>query len=156
MKAQTPCPTSPPMDRIIEQQIDCAQALLGTLQRERQALLDNSLSALEQVSAEKWTAATTLQTLGATLEKFHGGVAGIEREISRSGAAAALRDAWQALLRLADQCQQFNLSNGALLQERQTQLRRTMRALRGSAPDTTYSRAGLDPVAMTPRAFGRV
>lgn len=148
---------SPPaLDSILGQQIACAQTLLDCLQREREALLGHSIAQLENVSAEKWTAASTLQSLAATLERFHGGIAGVQRLITQAGSAPALKESWQELLRLAGLCQQGNLSNGALLQERQAQLRRTMTALRDSSGGETYGRAGLSLSAPAPRAFGRV
>lgn len=127
---------------VIEQQITCANRLLSTLDQERQALLGNSMTALEQASADKLAAATTLQTLNGSLLKLNAGPQQIEGILKTADAADPIRERWQQLLELAARCQKANLGNGALLDERQSQLRRSLRSLPASAGNPLYGRSG--------------
>ena len=128
--------------RIIEQQIACADKLLATLDQERQALLGNSMPALEQASADKLAAATTLQSLNADLLRLNAGPQQIESLLRDTDPADSMRDSWRALLDLAARCQKAHLGNGALLDERQSQLRRNLRSLPSSASNPLYGRSG--------------
>lgn len=107
----------------IEQQIACTEALLTTLEQERQALVDNELPRLEQVSTDKIQSVTALQALGQQLDRLRdaGPDGKLDTLIQRSG--DAVRERWQQLLGLAARCQKANLANGALLEERQSQVR---------------------------------
>lgn len=129
------------IQQLIEQQVTCAGTLLETLERERQALLDNSMTALERASSDKLAAATTLQTLNGALQKLDAGPQQIELMIREAG-SPTLDTSWRELLQLAARCQQTNLGNGALLDERQTQVRRQLRALPPAAGGTLYGRDG--------------
>lgn len=125
---------------IVEQQLVCATTLLKTLDQERQALLGNSMDALETVSADKLSAANQLQALSLSLEKINAAPPQIEQLAQAS--EGPLRERWQSLLQLAAQCQAANLANGALLDERQNQLRRKQRSISSHLPATTYGRGG--------------
>ena len=129
------------VQNLIEQQLACATSLIGIMERERQALLGNAMDALAVACDEKFAAASTMQALGASLEKLNAGPAQMEQLIQLPE-GSALATQWKELRALAAQCQSLNLGNGALLDERQTQLRRNQRALRGFQPGMTYGRGG--------------
>lgn len=132
------------LSQTIEQQLHCAETLVTTLEQERQALLSNQMEALEQVSAAKYQAATQLQSLSATLQRVHNDSKGIENAIRQCAQAQSvtLMSRWNELKRVAAQCQKSNLSNGALLEERQSQMRWAQRALNGGQVASTYGRSG--------------
>lgn len=126
---------------IVEQQLTCAASLLKTLEQERQALLGNAMDALEQVSADKLAAANQLQTLSQSLEKINAPPAQIE-QLAQTAGSESLRDQWHELLKLAALCQSANLANGALLDERQSQIRRKQNSIASHLPASTYGRGG--------------
>ena len=126
----------------IEQQIGCTEALLAAMRSERGALLGGKLEELEQACADKLAAANKLQSLGAQLAQLQAAPRQIEALLLRAPDSASALARWRQLLGLAAACQQHNLENGALLDQRQMQLRRTRRALLGDQAAPTYGRGG--------------
>ncbi|HVT35146.1 MAG TPA: flagellar export chaperone FlgN, partial [Nevskiaceae bacterium] len=103
----------------------------------------SNLDELEQACADKLAAAQKLQALGLQLGKLQAAPAQIETLLAQAPDAGASVARWRELLRLAAQCQQLNQDNGALLEQRQLQLRRTRSTLLGHrAAPATYGRSG--------------
>jgi flagellar biosynthesis/type III secretory pathway chaperone len=132
------------LSEVIEQHIACTQALTDMLQRERLALIGNDLPALERVSAEKTLTVAQLQQLSSQLEACNDPSSGMSLENRITQAGSALRRRWQELLTLASHCQQANLANGALLDQRQSQVRWTLGQMLGDpGSPRTYGRTGI-------------
>lgn len=129
----------------LDAHVACMSALLELLGREHQALLGSEAAALEQVSSEKSRAVAQLQKLSLQLSALPGigGGAALEQAIARAG--GELLRLWQELMTLAARCQQANITNGALIDARQAQVRWTLRHMLGGGTSAarTYGRSGI-------------
>ena len=128
--------------QIIEQHISSVNELLEILRQERQALMSTKPEALEQVSATKLKLVNTFKILNDNLNRALGNEK-IESLLSRIGDGLNLRQRWQQLLSLTAEAQKNNLSNGALIEERQGYVRHAIKSLFGQeAGAGVYGRAG--------------
>lgn len=130
------------LSQIIESHISCAHELLEILQRERKALISGKPEQLEEVSTSKLKSVHSFQVLSDKLSRYLNGDS-IEAIFARIGGGLDLRQRWQDLMTLATECQQTNLANGALLDERQNQVRYAIKCLFGhEAGPGIYGRWG--------------
>jgi flagellar biosynthesis/type III secretory pathway chaperone len=137
-----PPSTMESLSQIIESHISCAHELLEVLQRERKALISGKPEHLEEVSTAKLQSVHGFQLLSDKLTRYLSGES-IESLLSRIGGGLDLRQRWQDLMALATECQQTNLANGALLDERQNQVRYAIKCLFGhEAKPGIYGRWG--------------
>lgn len=145
MNAQSltmPTTTSDSLSQIIESHIRCAHELLEVLQRERKALISGKPEQLEEVSVSKLKMVQAFQQLSDKLTRYLNGES-IENLLSRIGGGLDLRKRWTDLLTLANECQQANLSNGAMLDERHNLVRHAIKCLFGhEAKPGIYGRWG--------------
>ena len=139
---------------ILNEQISCAQAMLATLARENQALVDGDAELLNTAGAEKARLVEALESLeherrvlseaiGAT---FASGDEGSTGDRSRPAE-------WRALLELIAECKQRNQRNGALVKARSEQVRIALRALRGTEAEL-YDPSGLEHATRSARPLG--
>ena len=130
------------LPQIIEQHISSALELLEILQQERQALISGKPEALEQVSASKLKSVQTFRILSDKLNRYLGNES-IEHLLARIGSGMNLHQRWQELMTLATECQNHNLANGALIDERQNSVRHAIKCLFGhEAGPGVYGRCG--------------
>lgn len=130
------------LSQIIESHISCAHELLEILHRERKALISGKPEHLEEVSASKLKSVHDFQLLSDKLTRYLNGES-IETLFARIGGGLDLRQRWQDLMTLATECQQTNLANGALLDERHNQVRYAIKCLFGhEAKPGVYGRWG--------------
>lgn len=139
-------PTTPSLmdslTQIIETHISCAHELLEVLHRERAALVSGKPEQLEEVSISKLKSVHSFQVLSDKLTHYLNGER-IETLFARIGGGKDLLQRWQDLMTLATECQQTNLANGALLDERQNQVRYAIKCLFGhEAKPGIYGRWG--------------
>ena len=130
------------LSQIIESHIRCAHELLEVLQQERHALISGKPEQLESVSSSKLKMVHGFQVLSDKLTRYLNGET-IESLLARIGGGLDLRKRWSELLALANECQQTNLANGALLDERHNQVRQSLQILFGhEARPGVYGRWG--------------
>lgn len=137
----------------LAQHVSCTETLLKILAEEKAALLGSDVDSLTRLCEAKSSAALTLQSLSARLNKACGSndARQVEAHIRATGETESI-GRWEELLRLAARCQQANLENGALLLERQTRVRSMLQVLqRGEKP--LYDRGGSSPLAASRRAL---
>lgn len=127
---------------LIDRHADETGQLVECLEQERLALMGNDIPALERICASKLACVTQLQTLGRELHRLTRGI-GVETLAATDPAALALLPAWRQLMTLASRCQDLNLANGDLLEQRQSQVRRLIGGLTAPLDESaTYGRAG--------------
>lgn len=149
-------PPSSPLAENLNQHVITAQSLIEILARERAALMSQDVEALSAVNADKSAAATDLQRQGAALVALAGGAEGkaLEAFICRQPDGLELLARWQLLLQLAGQCQNANMQNGILLQDRQQRVRASLQLIRQS-PRPLYGPAGAIDADTGKRALAR-
>ena len=144
------------LSQIIESHIHCAHDLLEVLQQERRALISGKPDQLEAVSSAKLKMVHGFQVLSDKLTRYLNGES-IESLLSRIGGGLDLRKRWADLLTLANECQQSNLANGALLDERHNQVRQSLQILFGhEARPGVYGRWGDTSFRPERRVLARV
>lgn len=122
---------------LLDSQLALAGTLEGLLQAEYQALLSSDLAALAELVARKQSAAESLERASKDLNLQTRGAP--QAVISQLGREVAQR--WQQLGNLADGLRRQNLSNGALLNERQNRLRWVAERANNQSPNLYAPRA---------------
>ena len=133
---------------VLNEQIRCAESMLGTLNKENQALVAGDVELLNAAGADK---ARLVETLESLESERRGLTAAIEASLAAGGADSG--DRWQALLQLISVCKQQNQRNGALVQARTEQVRAALKMLRGSGPEF-YDGNGRKPASRSARSLG--
>jgi len=134
-----------PLAAVLDEQIRCAEAMLGVLDREARALEAGDAEALNDTGAEKVRLVETLDAL--------------ERERRDLAAAAsapapeALGGRWQRLLDLTERMKTENARNGARVEARREQILAALRLLR-RADVPLYDAAGARQPAREGRVLG--
>ena len=134
---------------VLNEQLRCAEAMLGTLTRENEALVEGDPALLNAASAEK---AKLVATLEALETERRGLTAAIGTALT-SGDSAGAEPKWRSLLQLIAACKQQNQRNGALVKARTEQVRTALKLLRGSEPEF-YDPSGLTPSSRSARSLG--
>jgi|GEM_PF-414750 flagella synthesis protein FlgN len=138
---------------ILNEQISCAQAMLATLARENQALVDGDADSLNAAGAEKARLVEALDSLEHERQSLSDAI-GLTFAVASDKSADASRPAeWRALLDLIAECKQQNQRNGALVKARSEQVRIALRALRGTEA-ALYDPSGLEHAARGTRQLG--
>jgi flagella synthesis protein FlgN len=133
---------------VLNEQIGCAEAMLGTLTRESQALLDGDTESLNAASAEKARLVAALETLETERCQLSEAIAAGQGDAPAPGAGE-----WRRLLELVGECKRRNQRNGALLKARTEQVRSALKLLRGAEPQV-YDGSGFTPTARGGRTLG--
>jgi flagella synthesis protein FlgN len=141
---------SPSLIAVLNEQIRCAEAMLGALNRESQALIDGDPELLNAAGAEK---AQLVETLEAVEGERRSLTEALETSLSAVAGEGKTDPAWAALLELIAACKQQNQRNGALVKARSEQVRMALNALRGAEPQS-YAANGMKPSARSPRPLG--
>ena len=103
------------MERVLDDQIRAAEAMLGTLDSENKALLDNDVDALNLAETDKTRLLQTLESLERERRQ-------IADRLQTSPDDEIGGSRWKQLLELMQECRQRNQSNGALVKVRRDQL----------------------------------
>jgi flagella synthesis protein FlgN len=125
---------------VLHEQIRCAEAMLRTLGRENQALIDGDAERLNAAGADKARLVEELEALEIERRQL---TDAIEAEL-------APPPSWEHLLGLIAECKQQNQRNGALLKARSEQVRAALKLLRGSESNC-YDASGLTSSARAAR-----
>ncbi|MFK7886238.1 MAG: flagella synthesis protein FlgN [Gammaproteobacteria bacterium] len=120
---------------MIEQSVRVADALLLTLQEERQVLAGADHEAFSPVFARK-------NELAGELSRLDQQRAALTAEQSKDNAQGSAL--WTRYCAVLEQCREGNAINGRLVQDRQRHVRRALGILRGQANTETelYSQRG--------------
>lgn len=134
---------------VLDEQILAAEAMLGTLDMESQALLNSNPEALNTAGADKARLVETLEGLEQERRQ-------LESFLHITLPAAEDDDAnvrWKRLLKLIEECRQRNQRNGALVKARREQVLSALKILRGTDLEL-YNASGLKPGSSGVRPLG--
>jgi flagellar biosynthesis/type III secretory pathway chaperone len=129
------------LNAVLGEQIRCAEAMLETLARENEALVDGNHDALRAATDAK-------ATLVDTLERLESERQALAEPNDATGAAE-----WQRLRELISGCKAQNDRNGTLLKARAENVRIALKALRGTEPEL-YGASGRTPTRTDARPLG--
>jgi flagellar biosynthesis/type III secretory pathway chaperone len=129
------------LSTLVGEQLRCAEAMLETLNRENQALVDGDASALSAATEAK-------ARLVDALEKLESERHAMATRDGTVGAPESLR-----LRAIISQCKEQNQRNGLLLKARAENVRIALKTLRGSEPEL-YSATGRTPSRADARTLG--
>jgi len=134
---------------VLDEQIRQAQAMLDTLDLERDALRTGDAQGLNEVGADKAKLVETLETLERERRDLS---AALRIELSSvDDTDAALK--WQELLELISECRRRNQQNGGLVKARREQVVNVLRALQGTELEL-YDAHGIELAPRGARRFG--
>ena len=138
---------------VLNEQIRCAEAMLGTLGRENRALIDGDAESLNAAGADKARLVEALEALETERRGLMDAIDAAVTAAAGAGGAPQSTAEWQTLLGLIAACKQQNQRNGALVKARSEQVRMAIDALRGAEPQI-YDPHGLKPSARSARPLG--
>jgi flagellar biosynthesis/type III secretory pathway chaperone len=126
---------------VLGEQIRCAEAMLATLARENEALVEGNHESLTLATDAKTKLVDVLERLEAE-----------RRELADPGGAAADQER-QRLHDLIARCKAQNERNGTLLRARAENVRIALKTLRGAEPEL-YGATGRTPARADARPLG--
>ncbi|MBT8085340.1 MAG: flagellar protein FlgN [Woeseia sp.] len=147
MASATPTEMRASLDNVLQAGIDAATTLLDELAAERDALHSQDGDALECAAQQKQICLQEIETREqerkALLAKagFADDRNGMLAMIERCAAGTEIGSQWQRYLAVAEECQQANTTNGAILRLRHQQIASALAVLSGCNP-TTYGPTG--------------
>jgi flagellar biosynthesis/type III secretory pathway chaperone len=133
---------------ILSEQIRCAEAMLGTLSRENEALVAGDADELNAAGAEKARLVEALEALETERRNLAAVI-----EATFKGETATAGSQWQTLLELVAECKRANQSNGALVRARGEQVRAALGIVRG-AESALYDGNGTAAAGRSARPLG--
>ena len=145
---------------LIGRSVDHAVGLKETLQNERQALEAGDTESLFAVLDTKARRTDELQSLEQQLLTlcsqlgFEHGPEQMQHVIEWCDQEFKVANCWQHLMVIASECRALNLTNGAIIRGRKSQIDSGLAVLRGGAADNaTYDRDGPMSQALPPRSL---
>jgi flagellar biosynthesis/type III secretory pathway chaperone len=138
---------SAPLLAVLEEQIKCAEAMLGALDDESRALTAGDPEGLNAASAGK---ARLVEQLESLEEERRGLTEALRLELSGPDAVGTK---WKELLGLIERCKRQNLTNGSLVQARREQVSMALRLLRGTDLEL-YDASGMERASRNAQRLG--
>ena len=133
-------PLHPDINTLLAQECNCARTLCDILIAERDALANNELDQLHDLSARKQEQVVELEQLSQQrTEWLHSqGVADDAAEIEKFFTAASEQTklGWEKLLTQLEECQQLNRVNGSIVEQLQRKIRNALSILQGQPGET--------------------
>lgn len=114
------------LSTILEEQIRCAEQMLGTLSRENEALVAGDAARLNAAGAEKARLVEALEALETERRSLAAAIETGFRNEAGDGTQ------WHTLLELVAACKRANQRNGALVRARGEQVRAALGIIRGA------------------------
>lgn len=149
MNKPSPGETRASLEAILIQSVDCALALKKALGDERDALERRDTATLEQAIGRKATQVRELAGLEQNRSRvcaeagFGASPEDMQKITDWCGGTLALRNSWQRLRDVTQDCDSLNQGNGAIIHLRQRQISDGLALLRGSEHETnTYGPTG--------------
>lgn len=154
-------PLLEPLGPILAQETEVAQELLSVLLREREALGQRALEAMQEMAERKDRLVQSLEGLSSRQDALlrQAGIdpqgAKLEVELREMG-MGPLAEQWSALRNVLKDCQQENQINGGIIEISRRFAEQVLDTLRGAAPDgrlygpsgeTQTGRTGKGPIA---------
>ena len=121
-------PAEKSLIEVLDEQIECARAMLGTLDNESRALVAGDTEGLNAASADKARLVESLEGLEQERRALAAAL-GIDGGAKRSDDAGRR---WRRLLELLEACRDGNLRNGGLVAQRRGQVTAALKLLRGA------------------------
>jgi flagella synthesis protein FlgN len=119
---------------VLAEMRQCVGQLLQALESERVALDDNDTEALDRAGSQKQQAMLHLEQLDT--ERLQ-----LQKELSNP--TATQESSWASVVNSLQRCQQLNLRNGGVVNQRLQQVRNALAVLTGTAGDSKlYGRTG--------------
>lgn len=158
--------SSPLLLTALENELAQIQTFIETLEREQQALIDNTLADLESLSKHKVAHAAALEQLARERKRLFD-VNGVELsphpphqlEAARHLPAEqlpALKQGWDKLIQAARQANALNNTNGQLIQTRQQQNQQLMGLLQNSQnANLSYDALGQPRLSRSTGSLGK-
>lgn len=123
---------------VLQDEIKITQNLFESLELEADALIASDMPALEKITAEKSALLHQLESIGQQRESLRAVIN--ENLLFENEPFASL---WQALLSLAEKCQEKNLINGSIIKVGFKQSQQALDILRGtSSKPELYDHSG--------------
>lgn len=133
-------PTESNLIDVLNEQISAAEAMLGTLAVESEALTSGDTERLNAASAGKAELVETLEQLETERRELARIL-----ELDRAAAGtSAMGSKWRQLLGLLEQCRDTNLRNGSLVQARREQIVAALKLIGGAETDVYDARGRED------------
>jgi flagellar biosynthesis/type III secretory pathway chaperone len=133
-------PTESNLIDVLNEQISAAEAMLGTLAVESEALTSGDTERLNAASAGKAELVETLEQLETERRELARIL-----ELDRAAAGTpAMGSKWRQLLGLLEQCRDTNLRNGSLVQARREQIVAALKLIGGAGTDVYDARGRED------------
>ena len=133
-------PTESNLIDVLNEQINAAEAMLGTLAVESEALTSGDTERLNAASAGKAELVETLEQLETERRELARIL-----ELDRAAAGtSAMGSKWRQLLGLLEQCRDTNLRNGSLVQARREQIVAALKLIGGAETDVYDARGRED------------
>lgn len=129
------------LERLLSQQLACAERLAELLLLEHQTLESADAMALDRITREKPAVMGELEQLAREQQALLAGLdfefspAGVRRALSWCDASGELSELQNQVTRRIDECRQANDQNGLLVQHRLGYVRRALTALNGVEND---------------------
>ncbi|MCK4950792.1 MAG: flagellar protein FlgN [Gammaproteobacteria bacterium] len=138
------------LEKLISQELECAEMLLDILSDERTSLADNpeeliklasikqdKIGQLEQINEQRNSALKQVDFDTRQVKEC------IQWCSSDTVSAAKLTDKWESLLTSIDKCRQYNQTNGTIIDNSQRKIRQALAILHGQNPENiAYSATG--------------
>ena len=145
---------------LIDKSVYHAVGLKTSLESERQALEDGDTGSLFAALDSKARCADELQSLEemrlalCSQLGFEHGPSQMQHAIEWCDQDYVVANGWQHLMDVASECRALNLTNGAIIRGRKSQIESGLAVLRGSAADNaTYERGRPMSPALPPRSL---
>lgn len=127
-------PTDRELARLLDEQIDAMQAVLASLEAERQALARRDGDALLKAVSDKAASVASADGIEGRRQALLDQL-GLGERAGRSGrgfsADAGISQRWQQVLALTRQCRALNEANGQLIRGQRRRADGALRVLRG-------------------------
>ena len=151
-----------PMEELLQQQVTCSQALLHSLEAERDALVERDLDTLADTTADKLRHTETLEALERRRVQlmqelgFDNDAGGIRRCLQSLPRSARLQSLWQQVLANVRACRTGNLTNGGILELGRQHVEQALSVLRGqSGSPALYGQDGDTAPRLGQRELGK-
>ena len=156
------------VSQVFQQEIECAQLLLQSLDLEYGALSEHHTATLEEVVRDKQERIQQLELISRQREKLLASFTGVS--ISKNNehiqnydfkADKQLTDLWDKLVDTAEKCREKNRINGSIVDLVSKQSRHALDILQGILPDSLstselYDDAGQATKSMNKRSLAQV
>jgi len=150
------------LSRHLEAELECAQALLVTLEHEYDVLTGSDSEEIEQATARKQQQMIEMTALLAHRDHFlkqqglAPGKAGTEELIGRASENSVVVGNWQTLQKVASKLRRRNETNGGIIAMGQRHVQQALNIVTGHTGESnTYGREGNQQARRSPQTLAK-